>query len=718
VARHLLPLVASEHPNRRDIQLAIEVDAALSARAVRLALDLGRPPDSIASIDAVLDAVPLEVLAADLLSVQTIDRQALRDLGLARLWRHVLATGLAAQIIANRLGTIPPEQALLAGILHDIGQIALATALPRSYAQVLEQAQAAGTDLVEAERDILGADHAVLGKRLAARWGFSETLQNVIWLHHQAQVPTGDRGGLGVLTQVVHLADLVVRQHGFGFNPSEQVRASAPEAAERLGLSGGSAQQIGLQVASVFDLNSQPVGLEDEPAMEDMWTALAAANGRLGQLHRAEFAASSRLRAQARRTDLLMRLNARLASCRSARDVLSTVAATAREALGVGPIVPYLLGREGDYVEGVVCPADGGPEEHFLYPVTPGQGVDALLPAEPAGPPSAAAPARAERIEGWLFERQGARLGGGPFYTIPMLVEDRKVGGLVFALPGGRDLTPQETGELAALASMAGIALKRVQAEGDLVRLSEELAEVNRELQAAQEDRLQRRNVASMSEMAAGAAHEINNPLAIISGRAQQLAADENIAARKETLRTIIQQASRISDIIADLRLFARPPAPKFQTIDPAAIARQVAAEFEPKLADGSPQLRLEVPAQTAAIRVDPEQVAGAMKEVVQNALEACAGGRGANVTIAVEGSGPETAVRLVVADDGPGMDPQVRARAFDPFFCGHEAGRHRGLGLPKAYRAVEANGGQMALESAPGRGTTVRMTFRAAATA
>jgi hypothetical protein len=112
-------------------------------------------------------------------------------------------------------------------------------------------------------------------------------------------------------------------------------------------------------------------------------------------------------------------------------------------------------------------------------------------------------------------------------------------------------------------------------------------------------------------------------------------------------------------------------------------------------------------------IRVDAEQIRDALREVVRNAVEACA--QGGHVTVMVRPLAVEAAVRIAVADDGPGMEPQVRARAFDPFYSGYEAGRHRGLGLPKAFRAVQANGGQMALESTPGQGTTVRMTFPAA---
>ncbi|MBM4017786.1 MAG: HDOD domain-containing protein [Planctomycetes bacterium] len=713
VGHHLLSLLGDDRPSRRDLQLVVEADAALSARAVRLALQAGRPAEAVTSIDDVFDSVPLGALVADLLSIETLDPETAADLALARLWRHTLACGMAAQVIANRLGTVAPSAALLAGILHDIGQIALATALPRAYSQVLEHAQAAGLDLLAAERTMLGIDHAVLGKRLARRWGFSETLQNAIWLHHQSQIPA-ERTAAATLIQVVRLADLVVRQEGFGYQPSEQIHDRAAEVAERLGLSSASAHQVGRQVVTAFDLNAQPIGMDRTPALEEMWSAAAEARGRLGRLFRAESRHAAQAEAQARRADLLMSLNSRLAACRSIQDVLSTVAANAREALAVSAVAPYLLSRDGDYVEGVLCPPQGG-GEHFIHGLKKGEGVEALS-AEPA-PTAAGTPVRAERLEAWLFERHGARLGSGPFYTISMTAGDARVGGVVFSLrPGSGELSAQQAGELAALASVAAVALKRVQAEADLLALSEELAEVNRQLQAAEHDRLQRRNVASLGEMAAGAAHEINNPLAIISGRAQQLAAEEKTPARQEMLKSIIQQAARISDIIADLRLFARPPAPQPEEVDPAALARQVAEEFltGPQAAD-SPRIRLEAAEAAPKVRIDPAQVGGALREVVRNALEACSNGRGANVTIAVRSVAAQGAVRLIVTDDGPGMDPQVRARAFDPFFCGRDAGRHRGMGLPKAYQAVLASGGQMTLESDAGRGTTVRMTFPAA---
>ena len=710
VAHRLLQLLTSDRPDRRDIQLVIEADAALSARAVRLALQLGCSAESATSIDAILETVPLDALTADLLSVEWVEADVLREAHLVRLWRHTLATGMASQIIARRLGTIPPETALLAGILHDVGQIALAVLLPKAYAQILERVETTGTNLLEAERQDLGVDHAVVGKRLARQWGFSETLQHVIWLHHQAQVPEADRPEAKPLAQVVRLADLIVRHEGFTYPSSEQIHEPAADVAEGLSLSGGSITQIGHQVVTAFDLNAQPAGLNDEPSVVDLQRALAAANARLGALYRTQFDRTRRAEGLRSHADRLVRLNARLAGGLSVPQVLSAVADAACEALDLRVVVPYLVSRDGTYLEGIRRTADGAAADHFLYDLSRAEGVEPLLGHESGPPATPASPVRAERLEGWLFERQGAGLGPGPFYTLPMMVNQKKVGGLVFApRAGAQGLTPQTIGELSALASLAGAALERAQAEADLVALSESLAEANRQLEAAQDRRLEARNVASLSEMAAGAAHEINNPLAIISGRAQQLAAGEPNAERHDHLTTIIRQAERISDIIAELRQFAKPPAPELRSVDPLSWAREVADGFQPPIP-------LETPASAPPIRIDPDQVAGALKELLQNAREACAGAKIGGVTLTVQFLAADQTVRFVIDDDGPGMDPQVRARAFDPFYSGYEAGRHRGLGLPKAYRVVQANGGRMTLESSPGQGTTVRVTFPIAA--
>ena len=220
VAQRLLGLLVSDNPSAREIQQTIESDATLAARVLSLAARVSDAGRNLTTVQAALKTVGLQEVFADLLSIRILDTEVLRRARLVRLWRHNLATGVAAQIIAARLGTVSPDEALLAALVHDIGHVALASLMPKAFGQMFEHIEATGADLLEAERDLLSVDHAVIGRQLAQRWGFPPVLQNVIWLHHQANVPAAEENGAARLIQVVRLADLIARQEGLGYHPS------------------------------------------------------------------------------------------------------------------------------------------------------------------------------------------------------------------------------------------------------------------------------------------------------------------------------------------------------------------------------------------------------------------------------------------------------------------------------------------------------------------
>jgi len=121
-----------------------------------------------------------------------------------KLWQHSVAVGLAAKgvcILARRHGQA--ETAFLTGLLHDIGKIALDTCFPEAYAEVL-QAVAEGAYFVDAERALLGMDHAEAGALLAAEWSFPQAIVDVIRDHHDPKPED-------FLPNLIHLADLLVR---------------------------------------------------------------------------------------------------------------------------------------------------------------------------------------------------------------------------------------------------------------------------------------------------------------------------------------------------------------------------------------------------------------------------------------------------------------------------------------------------------------------------
>jgi signal transduction histidine kinase len=208
-------------------------------------------------------------------------------------------------------------------------------------------------------------------------------------------------------------------------------------------------------------------------------------------------------------------------------------------------------------------------------------------------------------------------------------------------------------------------------------------------------------------ELAYGAGHEINNPLANIATRAQSLLLGEQDAERRRRLATIVDQSFRARDMIGGLMLFARPPKAVPNDVDVDALLAAVMEAVAPLA--GARRVRLESRRSGAALTaiVDRGQVTEALRAIVTNAVEAAVDGGSVVIAPSIVAGDPAWC-DVAIMDDGAGMDDATIRRAFDPFFSGREAGRGAGLGLSKAWRFIEASGGSVVLSSRVGVGTTV----------
>lgn len=203
----------------------------------------------------------------------------------------------------------------------------------------------------------------------------------------------------------------------------------------------------------------------------------------------------------------------------------------------------------------------------------------------------------------------------------------------------------------------------------------------------------------AMAEFAAGAGHEINNPLAAISGRAQLLLRDETDPERRRHLATIGAQALRIRDMIGDAMLFARPPHPEPQQVDLEAALADVQSGLSAELSDagltlgGSREANVTVWADAIQLRI-------VLSELLRNAIRFAP--PKSVIEIDVQRTESNMAA-ITVRDQGPGLSAVDREHLFDPFYSGRQAGRGLGFGLPKCWRIVTLHGGRIWQEDRDG---------------
>lgn len=226
---------------------------------------------------------------------------------------------------------------------------------------------------------------------------------------------------------------------------------------------------------------------------------------------------------------------------------------------------------------------------------------------------------------------------------------------------------------------------------------------------------LERAKLESLKELAYGASHEINNPLANIAARAQTLLEDETDPERRRMLLAIHRQAMRAHEMISDLMLFARPPKLRLAPCNLSQLVVRVVDEQRATAAGREIQLAFEPAHQTIELPADETQLAVAIGAVVTNAIEAASPGGHVHITVRPTELAGQSWGEVIVRDDGPGIPPEVRPHIFDPFFSGREAGRGLGFGLSKCWRIVTDHGGQVVVNPPAGGGAEIVIRLKLA---
>jgi signal transduction histidine kinase len=232
------------------------------------------------------------------------------------------------------------------------------------------------------------------------------------------------------------------------------------------------------------------------------------------------------------------------------------------------------------------------------------------------------------------------------------------------------------------------------------------------EVMRARENLIRSENMITVGELAAGVAHEINNPIGIISVYAEFL--KKNAAPddpRMEDFDAILTEAKRSKKIISELLDYARPAPPHPSPTDLRQINDEVLNLLFRHDTENPVTIERNYDAHPPLIMVDSGQIKQALLNVYMNARQAM-GDSGSVLQTTIQADHSRDGVRLIVKDNGGGIKPETLNRVFDPFFTQRTGGT--GLGLSITRRIIEHYDGQISLRSTPGDGVTVEIFFPA----
>ncbi len=715
VAARLLQITVNTRTQAQEVVELIKSDQSLASKIIRLTTraDKGIRPGSVSLSKAVVmlgfDAIRNAVLSIKVFeTLGGVSTTSEGHFKREEFWKHSLAAACAARMLISEIDPeVDPEEAFVCGLLHDMGKVALDACLPRSFSRVVQIAESSLANIADVEKKVLGIDHTVAGKRLAEKWQLPLSILESVWLHHHSPQSLPEAVRHRSIVRTVYLADLLVREQRIGYSGNHYFGEKAVTVAKELGCSPETIDRIARELREEISERANMLGL-DEIEPDDLYhEALLDANQELGKLNAQLQEQNQILAMRSCYLNLLSELGTGLTAGQSVVEVCTLLSELWQKHIGCKLCAVYAAAPEEGIIEGalkaqrevkpsvfLVDRTDDPEAVHRPQPLSTTEGFSIQMPGE-------------EHL--WFFEQVAPQFELNRTLTMPLPYSGQTIGAVVWQPSDEKPDYQEEIREIQSFAASAALAIRQAQKQEQQVHLCEQMAETNRVLQEAQRELLQKRSLAAVGEMACGAAHEINNPLAIIVGRSQFLATSEEEEDRKTMLQAISRQGQVIADIISDLMEFAKPSIPQPHSVTIENLLEQVIASQKALAQENQVILEVKTEGNLPAIFVDPGQIRTAVEELVANAVDSYEG-KGGTVVLSARYDELTSEVMLEVTDHGIGMDAETLGKAMDPFFSAKKAGRNRGLGLSHSMRYIESNGGHLRLFSDAGKGTIARV--------
>jgi len=688
----------------------IESDPALAGRILSLIEQRGAGlPDGRFSLRHGLDKLPAHDVRDAILSVKVsqafdLDEGIDKDRAAAKkdLLLHNLAVACCAKDIARTATPqMDSELAYMAGLLHDIGKLALEETMPKSFAGMIEEAKSTKKSLRVIEQKHLGTDHTIIGKRLGQQWRLPNLIVLAIWLHHSQTVTIGEDMPEARIAAVVQLADSIARKSGIGMAGSFDSHEPTETISKWLAISPEQIQQISSKLPETIRQKSNILGLYLPKAGANYCKIVHGGAAQLARQHTELSSQNQRLQSDSIHLDFITDFFAGINSMSTAIDIAENFATRWQKFYQTGMVCLYFAPRHrSQTLEAVVVEelshsrmvCLNAPAETSVIPKTIANNF-AILDAY-------------DYID-WLFEQLDVEFDVNRTKLIPLLSGGKAIGVIAFELnyPDDAELFEEK---FRTSASIGGSALGMALAQQKQQRFAERFAQlISKPMDIQTQTAPAENSLNALAEMAAGAAHELNNPLAVISGRAQLLAEAETDQEKKRILEQIYENSKEASAIIENLMGFAEPPKPRAARTDVKQMLDEAIELAKQKTDATNIDVQIAVAEDIESVFVDSAQVVSAIANVISNAAESY-GEKAGPIKITAEAAESGDSKTLQISDAGCGMDAETVQKATQPFFSVKAAGRKRGMGLAYAVRFIQLNNGSLNIASKPGSGTTV----------
>ncbi len=254
----IIQLVEDPSSTAHDLHQIIANDPALSARVLKVVNSAFYAlPGQIGSINRAivllgLNAVKNIAIAASLAKLFRGGKLG-PNFSARDLWTHSIGVGAAVKLLCEKVNLGLPDEAFLAGLIHDIGIMVEMQARRPQLLEALDQVQA-GTDFLEAEEQVLGANHQDFGRGLCRIWKFPDNLANVTGFHHRPLELSADTR---TLTCLVHCADILAARNGIGYTATVSNTEIDSAVKDELKLTDAMIQQIDEQLPEASEVADQ-----------------------------------------------------------------------------------------------------------------------------------------------------------------------------------------------------------------------------------------------------------------------------------------------------------------------------------------------------------------------------------------------------------------------------------------------------------------------------